>query len=134
MKKIDEMSDHELLRELVEEKRRNDIIQWAILLLVVFIAVFTYIQVRRYMPMVTDLVDRANVLMVDLEANSKQVEEVFNSLNDGSIDQFKGVMQQFNDGSIEQFKNVVDQLNDGTIDKLKNLINQLDSIVSLFKR
>ncbi|MCR4633702.1 MAG: hypothetical protein K5648_06210 [Erysipelotrichaceae bacterium] len=134
MKKIDEMSDHELLRELVEEKRRNDIIQWAILLLVVFISVFTYVQARRYVPVVTDLIDRANVLMTDLEANSKQVEEVFNSLNDGSIDEFKAVMGQFNDGSIDQFKTVVEKLNDGTIDKLKNLVNQLDSIVSLFGR
>lgn len=119
MKKIEEMSDRELLEELVREKRFNDVAQWIAVGLVVALLVFIYIQIGKYAPLFSDLINRANQLMSDLENTSSQVNELVASVNDGSI---------------EKLKNIIDQLNDGSIDKLKELIENLSSIMSLFKR
>ncbi len=119
MKKIEEMSDRELLEELVKEKRINDLVQWIAIGLVVALLIFIYVQIQKYMPILTDLVNRSNQLMSDLENTSSQINELIASVDDGSI---------------EKLKNIIDQLNDGSIDKLKELIGDLSNIMSLFKR
>ena len=46
MKRIEEMSDHELLMELIEDKRRNDKIRFIIYAVFATLAVFTPLSVQ----------------------------------------------------------------------------------------
>ncbi len=102
MKKIEEMNDRELLEELLKEKRRNQVIRYIELAVLIAAAVFVYVQASKYVPMIKDFADRSNKLMTELEKTSSEI--------DGMID----------------------SLNDGTIDKMKEMIDKLDSLLKIF--
>ena len=93
MKNIEEMSDRELLEELVAAKRRDQIIEyikWGV------IAVF---------------LDASNTLINDLEATNQQINDVMGQLNDGSLEQLKELLNSMNDGSIDKLKELIEKLN-----------------------
>jgi len=66
MKDINEMSDHELLMELVEEKRRNDKIRYIKYGIYAVLALIVIILCIKYIPMIVDMVNRYNALMESL--------------------------------------------------------------------
>ena len=60
MNRIEEMSDRELLEELLKEKRRNQIIRCIELAILIAAVVFIYIEAQKYIPMIKDFVERSN--------------------------------------------------------------------------
>ncbi len=103
MKKIEEMSDRELLEELLKEKRKNQILRYIGCAILLAVAIFIYVEAMKYIPMIRDFVDRSNKLMAELEETSNQI------------------------------NGMVDSLNDGTIEKLKEMIDKLSELMNIFK-
>ncbi len=87
MNSIEEMSDRELLEELLKEKRRNQIAT----------VIFIYVQAMKYIPMIKDFVERSNKLMAELEETGNQINGLVDSLNDGTIDKLKEMIVKLND-------------------------------------
>ena len=118
MKNIEEMSDRELLEELVAAKRRDQIIEYIKWGVIAVFIISIYAMIARYIPQIKAFLDASNTLINDLEATNQQINDV---------------MGQLNDGSLEQLKELLNSMNDGSIDKLKELIEKLNSILGVFK-
>ena len=97
MNRIEEMSDRELLEELLKEKRRNQIIRCIKLAVLIAAALFIYVEAMKYIPMIKDFVDRSNKLMAELEETGNQINGLVDSLNDGTIDKLKEIIDKLND-------------------------------------
>lgn len=90
MKDYSEMSDHELLMELVKEKRRNDRIRYVryavyglILLAVIVIGAI-------YIPKIVAVINRYNRFMEQMEGLNEKVSSV---VNDGTVDLLDSVKE-----------------------------------------
>lgn len=97
MNSIEEMSDRELLEELLKEKRRNQIIRYIELSILIATVIFIYVQAMKYIPMIKDFIDRSNKLMAELEETGNQINGLVDSLNDGTIDKLKEMIVKLND-------------------------------------
>ena len=93
MKDIEEMSDHELLMELVAEKRRNDKIRYmkygcyGIIILGVVVLCCIYI------PKVVAFYNRFNAVMEQLDAATNSVKRVSDSISTETIESFNSVVE-----------------------------------------
>ena len=97
MNKIEEMSDRELLVELLKEKRRNQVLRYIGLAILLAAVVYVYVQVTKYIPMIKDFVDRSNKLMSELDETSNQINGMIDSLNDGTIEKLKEMIDKLNE-------------------------------------
>jgi len=82
MKDINEMSDHELLMELVEEKRRNDKIRCIKYGIYAVLALIVIILCIKYIPMIVDMVNRYNALMEQLEQTNTSINQLVDSVGE----------------------------------------------------
>ena len=93
MKEIEEMSDHELLMELVAEKRRNDRIRYVkygvygIIFLGVAVLCFIYV------PKIVAFYNRVNAVMEQLDAATNSVKRVSDSISTETIEAFNSVVE-----------------------------------------
>ena len=94
MKDYSEMNDHELLMELVKEKRQNDKIRYVrygiYILLFLTIAVFAYI----YVPKIVAVIDRYNRFVEQVEGLSDKVNSIVNEETISLLDSVKSVMEK----------------------------------------
>ena len=102
MKDINEMSDHELLMELVAEKRRRDKIRY--LKLACYGVVFLCILYAgfRFVPKVMAAIDSYNQVIAKYDALAEQLQ--------GTRDQIDGIAKQFGDGTMEKLKSLIDTM------------------------
>ena len=98
---IEEMSDHELLMELVAEKRRNDrirLIRYGIdLLIMIFVCILAWI----YIPKIVKIIDQFNDLMKNygelvgkLNSTDLKINEFMEAF-DSDFGNMKEFMEQF---------------------------------------
>ena len=94
MKDYSQMSDHELLMELVKEKRRNDKLRYIrygisalILLAVVVIAAI-------YVPKIVAVINRYNRFMDQMEGLNDKVSSFVNEGTIGLLDSVKSIMEK----------------------------------------
>ena len=94
MKDYSQMSDHELLMELVKEKRRNDKLRYvsyaikgAILLAVVVVAAI-------YVPKIVAVIRRYNQFMDQMEGLNDKVSSFVNEGTIGLLDSVKSIMEK----------------------------------------
>ena len=94
MKDYENMSDHELLMELVEEKRKNDIrryIRYGIdAVIVIVIAVIAYI----YVPKIVEMVNRYNSLMNQVKEIGNEVEGFTSSFDPQTLEDLKELIEK----------------------------------------
>ena len=95
MKDIESMSDHELLMELVAEKRRNDKIRyvkysiWGVVLLAAVVVGFIYV------PKIIAFYNRFNAVMDTLNDVSNSVKRVSDSISTDTIESLNSVVEIF---------------------------------------
>ena len=93
MKDIENMSDHELLMELVAEKRRNDRFSYidygvkGVICLVVVILCFIYV------PKIIEFYNKFNAVMDQLNAVSASVKRVSDSISTDTIETLNGFVE-----------------------------------------
>ena len=102
MRNIEEMSDHELLMELIKDKRRNDRIRYVKYAVFGVIAVFVIGLLAVYVPKVVTFVNRYNTVIDELEKTTNSIKELKDSINLESfntvqelIDKIQKVLAQF---------------------------------------
>ena len=85
MKRIEEMSDHELLMELIEDKRRNDKIRFIIYAVFATIAVLIIGVMLVYIPRMIQFMNQYKALMEDLENATNSIKDLKDSLDFDSL-------------------------------------------------
>ena len=85
MKRIEEMSDHELLMELIEDKRRNDKIRFIIYAVFATLAVLIIGVMLVYIPRMIQFMDQYKALMEDLENATNSIKDLKDSLDFDSL-------------------------------------------------
>jgi len=94
MKKLSEMNDHELLMELLEEKRRNDRMRfirygiYGIILLTVVITGFIYI------PRLLEAIHRYNALMEEIGNVSSKIGNFVNDETAETFESLKSILEK----------------------------------------
>ena len=93
MKEIEMMSDHELLMELVAEKRRNDRIRYIKYgiygVIVLLLAALCFI----YVPKIIDFYSKFNNVMDQLSEATNSVRRVSDSISTETIESFNSVVE-----------------------------------------
>ena len=97
MKDYNEMSDHELLMELVKEKRRNDKIRYVRYAVYVLILLAVGILAGIYVPKVVAVIKRYNQFMDQMQGLSDKVGSVVNDGTIGLLESMKSVMEKLQD-------------------------------------
>ena len=94
MKDYSQMSDHELLMELVKEKRRNDKIRYvrygfyALILLIVIVIGAVYI------PKIMAVIRRYNAFMDQMEGLNDKVSSFVNEGTIGLLDSIRSILEK----------------------------------------
>ncbi|MBQ6334763.1 MAG: hypothetical protein IJI46_06835 [Erysipelotrichaceae bacterium] len=109
MKNIEEMSDHELLMELVAEKRRQDKLRYLKYAFYGLIGLAFVVLCYIYVPKIVEMY-KAYKQMVD------KVNELTSQLQ----------------GTSDKINSLIDDVSDGTIEKLKSLVDVLNSVLGRF--
>lgn len=102
MKDINEMSDHEILIELLEEKRRNDRIRYiqyafdAVVILALLVLGFIYIpKIVNFVKQVNQLVEDYKQLVGRLNLTEVKIDEFMNSFGSETGVQLKEFIERF---------------------------------------
>ena len=109
--KIEEMTDRQLLEELVKDKRKNEILGYIEIALLVIALIMIGIVIYKYVPLIRESLAQAKQLMSDLDAARKQIDDLVASLNDGTMEELKQVIETLNDGSLEEMKQLIERMN-----------------------
>ena len=90
MKDIEEMSDHELLMELVAEKRRNDKIRYVKYGIYALCATVVLVLGFIYVPKIVEFYNKFNAVMDTLKSTSESVQRVSDSISTETIETLNG--------------------------------------------
>ena len=91
MKKIEEMSDHEILVELLEDKRRNDKNRYIKYGIYAAIALVIIVLLIIYVPKVVAFINKYNQVLNDLQETNDKINEFFNTVGEGTAEKFKEI-------------------------------------------
>ena len=94
MKDYNEMNDHELLMELVKEKRRNEKIRYVRYGVYVLILLAVAILAGIYIPKIVAVINRYNRFMDQMQGLSEKVGSVMNDETIDLLDSVKSVMEK----------------------------------------
>ncbi len=92
MKKIEEMSDREILEELLKDKRRNDIISYIRLGILAVVIIAIIIIANTYVPKIIEFSNRLNSLLGELETTGNMVQEIAENIDVETIDSLKDMI------------------------------------------
>ena len=93
MKEIEMMSDHELLMELVAEKRRNDRIRYIKYGIYGVIGLAVAVMCFIYVPKIIDFYNKFNKVMDQLSEATNSVRRVSDSISTETIESFNSVVE-----------------------------------------
>ena len=130
-KDIDNMSEKELLAELVRQGRRAeraDMIKICVLgvaLLAIVILALVYI------PKIVAPIRQLSDSMEQIETSFDEAKRVLSSFDKETIDNFKQTMESLNETS-QQARVFMDKLKDSGLDKLQSTIEGLSSSLNTF--
>ena len=106
MKKIEDMSERELLEELVADKRRQQILDLVTIAVVLCAAIFIGVRVQQYMQQINGFINSVNQVMDQVNGYT----EVFDSL--GEVSQKVNDLTEVIDAeSFEQMKEIMKRVN-----------------------
>ena len=94
MKDINEMSDHELLMELVKEKRRNDRIRYVRYGINALILLTAVVVAAVYVPKIVALIDRYNRFIDQMEGLNTKVSSFMNEGTMDMMDSIRSIMEK----------------------------------------
>lgn len=96
MKDINEMTDHEILVELLEEKRRNDRNRIIKYVLYGIVALVIIILLSIYVPKIMAWVDRYNKFMNEIETTTNSVKEFVDGVGTSTTQKIDEVLDGIN--------------------------------------
>ena len=97
LKNIEEMSDHEILMELIKEKRRNDILRYINYGLVAIVSVFVAVECSIYIPKIMAFMDKYNQVLDTLNETSASIKRISDSISTDTIDAFNNLVSGISD-------------------------------------
>ena len=132
-KDIDNMSEKELLAELVRQGRRNeraDMIKVSVLCVLLLAVVILALV---YVPKIVAPIQQLSDSMEQIETSFDEAKRVLSSFDKETIDNFKQTMESLNETS-QQARVFMDKLKDSGLDKLQATIEGLSSSLNTFLR
>ena len=132
-KDIDNMSEKELLAELVRQGRRNeraDMIKVSVLCVLLLAVVILALV---YVPKIVAPIQQLSDSMEQIETSFDEAKRVLSSFDKETIDNFKQTMESLNETS-QQARVFMDKLKDSGLDKLPSTIEGLSSSLNTFLR
>lgn len=136
-KDIDNMSERELLAELVRQGRRNERADriktcvLAALLLVIIVLAMVYI------PKILAPIRQISAGMDEFKESFNEAKRVLSSFDADTVDQFKQTMESLNETS-QQARVLMDKLRESGLDKLQSTIeglsDSLGALAQFFRR
>ena len=130
-KDIDNMSEKELLAELVRQGRRNeraDMIKVSVLCVLLLAVVILALV---YVPKIVAPIQQLSDSMEQIETSFDEAKRVLSSFDKETIDNFKQTMESLNETS-QQARVFMEKLKDSGLDKLQSTIEGLSSSLNTF--
>ena len=130
-KDIDNMSEKELLAELVRQGRRSeraDMIKVSVLCVLLLAVVILALV---YVPKIVVPIQQLSDSMEQIETSFDEAKRVLSSFDKETIDSFKQTMESLNETS-QQARVFMDKLKDSGLDKLQSTIEGLSSSLNTF--
>lgn len=132
-KQTENMSERELLEELVRQGKRREMIEQiklcvtSVLLLTIIVLAFVYI------PRILEPMRQVSQSMEQVEQAAEEAKRVLSNFDEKTVDQIKQTMESLNETS-QQVRVLMDKLKDSGLDKLQSTIESLnDSLGSFLK-
>ena len=130
-KDIDNMSEKELLAELVRQGRRSeraDMIKVSVLCVLLLAVVILALV---YVPKIVAPIQQLSDSMEQIETSFDEAKRVLSSFDKETIDNFKQTMESLNETS-QQARVFMEKLKDSGLDKLQPTIESLSSSLNSF--
>ena len=136
-REIKNMSDHELLSELVQQGRRREKTEMIKLCLIVVLLLTIILLAVIYVPKIVSPIRQLSQSMKSIEEAAKEAERVLGSLDEDTMDKFKQTVESLTETS-QQARVFMEMMMESGLDKLQSTIEalskSLDSFMKFFGR
>ena len=93
MKNIEQMTDHEMIVELMKDKRKRDSLRTVKTICIIAVVAVLAVGAVMYVPKIISVINEAKGLMVKVNELSDKAGGVFDKLGDGTIEQLKSMIE-----------------------------------------
>ena len=131
------MTDHELLEELVLQGRRAERMSRIKICLVVVLLLLVAILALVYIPKIMAPIRQLNESMNEIRGAMEKAQTILNEFDGETIDKFKQTMESLSETS-QQTRALMQKLKDGGLDtfasNIESLNEALDGLLKYFRR
>ena len=131
-KKIEDMNEQELLRELLSEQKKSARNSWIAMIAVVVMTAALLIGFGMVLPKVTRTLDAAYTTLNEGETLLKQAEEMVEQAKHSlaEVDFMVGSVNKLVEDNTEDLTEAMDKLNSLDIEKLNQSIEDLNAVIA----
>ena len=131
-KKIEDMNEQELLRELLSEQKKSARNSWIAMIAVVVMTAALLIGFGMVLPKVTRTLDAAYTTLNEGETLLKQAEEMVEQAKHSltEVDVMVGSVNKLVEDNTEDLTEAMDKLNSLDIEKLNQSIEDLNAVIA----
>lgn len=125
------MTDHELLEELVLQGRRAERMSRIKICLVAVLLLLVAILALVYIPKIMAPIRQLNESMNEIRGAVDKAQTILNQFDEETVDQFKQTMESLSETS-QQTRALMQKLKDSGLDKLASSIEDLNKVLDGF--
>ena len=130
-KNIGNMTDHELLEELVLQGRRAERMSRIKICLIAGLLLLVIILALVYIPKIMAPIRQLNESMNEIRGAVDKAQTILNQFDEETVDQFKQTLESLSETS-QQTRALMQKLKDSGLDKLASSIEDLNKVLDGF--
>ena len=132
VKNLENMSDRELLEELVKEKRRNDILRYVSYAFYAIVMIFILVLYFKYAPIIKQMIEDYNQIVKTVNDFSASIEQITNSIDPKTFEKINEISESFDPSTFEKIKEFSDSFDPEDFKRLKDFVEKFQKLFGAF--
>jgi predicted PurR-regulated permease PerM len=132
VKNLENMSDRELLEELVKEKRRNDILRYVSYAFYAIIMILILVMYFKYAPIIKQMIEDYNQIVKTVNDFSSSIQKITDSINPETFEKINQISESFDPATFEKIKEFSDSFDPEDFKKLKDFVEKFQKLFGAF--
>lgn len=132
VKNLENMSDRELLEELVKEKRRNDILRYVSYAFYAIVMIFILVLYFKYAPIIKQMIEDYNQIVKTVNDFSTSIQQITNSINPETFEKINAISESFDPSTFEKIKEFSDSFDPEDFKRLKDFVEKFQKLFGAF--
>ena len=132
VKNLENMSDRELLEELVKEKRRNDILRYVSYAFYAIIMILILVMYFKYAPIIKQMIEDYNQIVKTVNDFSSSIQKITDSIDPETFEKINQISESFDPATFEKIKEFSDSFDPEDFKKLKDFVEKFQKLFGAF--